>query len=64
MQEENFKGNDYDNDNNDNKYIDLAYLLYEEAKKTLLRCECEEILFNTLIDNDSYNKEEDKAKTL
>ena len=30
--------------NNDNKYIDLAYLLYEEAKKTLLRCECEEVL--------------------
>ena len=63
MQEENFKGNDYDNDNNDNKYIDLAYLLYEEAKKTLLRCECEEIL-NKLINNEEDEKEEDKAKTL
>ena len=61
MQEENFKGNDYDNDNNDNKYIDLAYLLYEEAKKTLLRCECEEIL-NKLINNEEDKK--DKAKTL
>lgn len=49
----------------DDKVISLDDLLFLEAKRTLLRNECEEILINELLNSEIEKEDkEDKAKTL